>query len=219
VIGGRRPRIQNVTETEKRQLSRELHDRVGQSTTTLALDLTILESVLPAEAVEAREWLAHSLAEVKQMTSAIRGVMHELRPPELDDYGLTAALQWYGQQFEQRSGLPVIIEAVELTPRLPLDTETALFRITQEAMTNILKHARAKRVTIALEQLAGGIRLTIADDGIGFVFPAADVARPSVQEGGWGLLTMRERSVAIGGNLTIASAASQGTRIIVDIQR
>jgi len=137
-------------------------------------------------------------------------MMGELRPAVLDDYGLLAALHWYGQRFSQRTGLAVAVQGEELAPRLPSATETALFRIAQEALTNAAKHAQASQVTVTLEPVNGGARLTIADDGVGFD-PATR------RQAGWGLMTMRERAEAVGAHLRVESAPGKGTQVVVEV--
>ena len=147
---------------------------------------------------------------------SIRDLMANLRPPVLDDYGLLAALRWYGEQVTARTGLPVEVWGQEQMPRLSFVAETALFRIAQEALTNVGKHARATHVTVTLEEVPEGLRLTVADDGSGFD-PAALPQRR--ERSGWGLITMRERAEALGGRLRVDSRPGEGTRIVVEVQR
>lgn len=157
-----------------------------------------------------------SLKLLEEMTIRVRDLMGELRPPVLDDYGLFAALRWCGEQFSDRTGVTAVLTGEKLTPRLPLEVETGLFRITQEALNNVVKHAQAKRVTMTLESVPGRTRLTIADDGVGFD-PKAQLQ--SEMQMNWGLITMRERAHAIGGNLHIETAPGKGTEVIVEVPR
>ena len=146
----------------------------------------------------------------------IRDVMAELRPPVLDDYGLFAALRWYGERYSKQTQINIIIQGKELTPRLSLPVEIALFRIVQEALTNVVKHSGAKRVTLFLESIEGGARLTVSDDGKGF----DPLAQHMADAGGeWGLITMRERAEEIGGELRIESSPGKGTKIILEVPR
>ena len=127
-----------------------------------------------------------------ETTAHIRDVMSELRPHMLDDYGLIAALRWYGERQFKRSGIQIEVTGEELNSRPPQDVETALFRIAQEAITNVVKHARASRVSINLKEGNNLLRLTIKDDGVGF-----DLAMLPPENGSkWGLITMRERAQA-----------------------
>jgi signal transduction histidine kinase len=210
-------RLVEVQESERREIARELHDGVGQSLTALGINLNLLRGHLPAEAragAEAR--LADSLQLVEQTVGSIRALMAELRPPVLDDYGLLAALRWYGEQVTGRAGLPVEVRGQEKAPRLPSATETVLFRIAQEALTNVVKHAQATRATVTVEETADRVRLTIADDGVGFD-PAA--LPPLREPRGWGLLTMQERAEAVGGRFRVEAAPGQGTRVVVEVSR
>jgi PAS domain S-box-containing protein len=204
-------------ETERQALAHELHDQIGQNLTGLSLNLNILRSQLSAEAAAPlRRRLDDSLALVSETMQRVRNVMAELRPPALDDYGLLAALRWHGEQLTARTGLKVRVEGAELTPRLSPPEENALFRIAKEALTNAIKHAAATQAVITLEAEPGLIRLTVEDNGGGF--NPAGRRRPGSQ-GGWGLTFMRERAIAIGGQLHVESASGQGTRIVVEVRR
>jgi signal transduction histidine kinase len=210
-------RLVEVTESERQRLARELHDQVGQNLTALGINLNIIRTQMPERtAALVRSRLDDSLSLVEQLTERIRDVMADLRPPVLDDYGLVAALQWYGEQFTGRTGIPVDVEGAELAPRSAAHVENALFRIAQEALTNVAKHARATQVTLAVEVDDQTLRLVITDDGIGF-----DPARLGEPDGGrgWGLLTMAERAEAVGGSCSIESAPGQGTRVMVEVSR
>ena len=139
--------------------------------------------------------------------------MIDLRPPVLDDYGLLSALHWYGDQFSARTGIAVSARGKEeLVADLSLHVENALFRITQEALNNIAKHARAHRVTIGLSENETALRLTISDDGQGFDLEEAERDRDS-----WGLLTMRERAESVGAQCRFQSFPGEGTRVSVEV--
>jgi signal transduction histidine kinase len=221
-------RLANAEEGERRRLAQELHDRVGQNLTALSINLNIVRNLLPAEpAARIGPRLADSLALVSETVEHIRDVMAELRPPVLDDYGLLAALRWYGQRFAQRTGLAIATQGAEPTPRLPLATEITLFRIAQEALTNAARHAQARQVTITLagqtSEVRGdfgslgsvcGVRLIIADDGTGF---DPELHTQPNNRQAWGLLTMSERAESIGGRLVIDAAPGRGTRVIVEV--
>lgn len=210
-------RLAEVEESERRRLARELHDRVGQSLTALGINLNILRGQFsPGAAGKSTDRLEDSLRLVEDTMGSIRNVMTDLRPPVLDDYGLVATLRWYGTQFSTRAGVPALVEGEELTPRLPQDVETALFRIAQEALTNVSKHARATQVRITLETGADNVRLTIADDGVGFD-PA--LLREHGEGSKWGLINIRERAEAFGGTLQVDTAPGKGTRISVQVGR
>lgn len=210
-------RLAEVAEAERQRLARELHDQVGQNLTALGINLNIIRGQMSEGAMDlmgAR--LEDSLSLLEQTAERIRDVMAELRPPVLDDYGLVAALHWYGEQFAQRTGIAIAVEGGELLPRPVERVESALFRIAQEALTNVAKHAQATRVRVSVAADRQTLRLLVADDGIGF-----DPARlTETSEGrGWGLGTMTERAEAVGGRCRVESSPGQSTQVIVEVPR
>jgi len=210
-------RLAEVEEAERQHLARVLHDQVCQSLTALGLTLTLLQTQMPRKTAAAlRGRLADALTLVEQTGETIRDVMVELRPPMLDDYGLLSALHWYAAEFSGKTGIDVNIQGSEAAPRLGAPVELALFRIVQEAMANVAKHARATRVELAEEEDNGTVRLVIADNGVGF-----DQERLGQPEGRhrWGLMTMDERAAAAGGRCRIESQPGQGARVVVEVSR
>jgi signal transduction histidine kinase len=209
--------LAEIAEAERQRLARELHDQVGQRLTALGINLNIIRTQTPAETGDAiRSRIDDSLSLVEQMAERIRDVMTNLRPPVLDDYGLVAALHWYGEQFARRTGIVVAVEGEELASRLAARVESALFHIAQEALTNIAKHAQAKNVRVALQVQGDILRLIITDDGIGF--DSTHMIEPG-RGHGWGLLSMTERAEAVGGHCQIESVPSYGTHVIVEVAR
>lgn len=209
--------LADVQEAERRELARELHDRVGQNLTALGLNLNLIWSRLaetPVGVGPVQSYLDDAQALVEQMAESVRDVMADLRPPLLDEYGLVAALRWYGRRLAAQAGLALRVVGTEPSPRLAMPVESALFRIAQEALTNVAKHAQPTQVTVTVETSEGATRLTIADDGAGFD-PAA-VVRPA-NRSGVGLLSIRERAEAVGGHCRIESSPGQGTRVIVEV--
>jgi signal transduction histidine kinase len=209
--------LAEAEEAERRRLARELHDQVGQNLTALSINLNFVRAQAAeglADVVRSR--LDDSLALIEQTVECIRRVMADLRPPVLDNHGLVAALRWYGSQIATRTGIAIIVQGEEPVPRLPTSVETALFRIAQEALTNVVKHAQATQVTITLEVNAATACLVIADNGIGF-----EVTRLLSSDGhrGWGLLSMAERAEGVGGHCRIESRPGQGTRVVVEVPR
>jgi two-component system sensor histidine kinase UhpB len=148
------------------------------------------------------------------MVTNVRDVMVELRPPVLDDYGLLAALRQLVTEFAKRTGITAELSGVELQPRLPTIVETAMYRISQEALNNIAKHAQAKNVEISLHAASDRVVLDIADDGVGF---DANETLPHKQH--WGLITMRERAEAVEVVFRLESAPGAGTRIALEAVR
>jgi len=142
--------------------------------------------------------------------------MTDLRPAVLDDYGLVAAIRWCGEQAARRTGMKIVVEGEGFTPRLPVNTETILFWVVQEAVMNVTKHAQATQITITIEADNESVRLTVMDDGAGF--NPAHLPAPG-ESGGWGLPTMRERVETLGGSFRIESTPGEGTRIIAEVKR
>jgi PAS domain S-box-containing protein len=210
-------RLVEIQESERRELSRELHDRIGQNLTALKINLDIVSSEL-TEAIKTTlgPRMHDSLELIDATVRSVEEVMAELRPPMLDDHGLLAALRWIAGQFSRRTGIPAAVQGPTGLARLAPEIEIGLYRIVQEALTNVTKHARANHVTISLSVQEQQLELVVADDGTGFD-PSTVSSRGGA--GGWGLITMRERAEAIGGTLTIESAPTRGTRLIVIIVR
>lgn len=207
-------RLITVQEAERRILARELHDAVGQELTALSLNLTIIDAGLPDTTTpKVRERLEDSQELLEETTRHLRNIMVELRPPGLDELGLLAALKEHAMQVERRTEVAVKVSGVEPQPRLTPTGEIALFRIVQEALNNVVKHAQASEATISLQQNKHAIVLVISDNGIGF-----DTARKPIMGGyGMGTTTMRERADTIGAQLTLESAPGAGTRITVEL--
>ncbi len=202
-------RLVEAEEAERRRIAGELHDRVGQNLSALNINLDIILGALGEEApMDVRVRLRDSLALVDGTLQAIENVMADLRPPLLEEYGLGAALGWYAEEFFKRTGIEIdfIDEARERNRELRRDAAVALFRVAQEALNNVAKHANARRVTIGVRAEGEHMTLEIRDDGAGFD-PAGADARASR----WGMTTMRERAEAAGGRLEITSARGTGT--------
>lgn len=208
-------RLRSVEEAERRAIARELHDRIGQELSTLGLLLATLGARLPPGS---RDTVEKPLLDIqgllKSMVANVRDVMAELRPPVLDDYGLLAALRQLATEFAERTGIPAQLDGVDLQPRLPSVVETTMFRISQEALNNVAKHARAKQVTISLHAAADQIVLEIADDGIGF-----DAGQAPPDQRHWGLVTMRERAEEAGIAFVLQSTPGAGTRVVLEAER
>jgi PAS domain S-box-containing protein len=208
-------RLVELQESERRQLSRELHDRVGQNLTALKINLDILQTALASQGNdEVRARVDDSAALLESTMDAIENVMSELRPPMFDDHGLAAALDWHARNFSRRTGIAVAVRAHEPAVRPVLQVEIALFRIAQEALNNVAKHARAHRVEIALDHANGECVMSVQDDGIGFkgVEDASDRPKP-----GLGIVTMRERAQAVGGRFEVQALPGRGTQLTVRV--
>jgi signal transduction histidine kinase len=210
-------RLAEAEERERQRIARELHDGVGQNLIALGMNLHSLRNPLTDKRtgiVDPR--LNDSLGLVTDTNQTIANVIADLRPAVLDDYGLMAAIQSHSDRFSKRTGLHIAVEGDEDMPRLPEFEEITLYRIVQEALTNVAKHAQAQNVLILLKQSDTTVLLKIADDGTG-LDPA--FSRHTKETGRWGLLNMRERAEAIGGTLSIESEKGKGTSIVVEIRR
>jgi PAS domain S-box-containing protein len=206
-------RLVEVQEAERRQLSAELHDRTSPQLAAIQINLKMLGSLLrDRESEDVAALLDDTAHLIGETTIGIREISSNLRPAVLDDGGLLPALAGYTQQFTQRTGIQVAFDAeASGTAEVPAAVQSSLFRIVQEALTNCVKHAKARNVTIRLaNDGAGRLSLLIADDGIGF-----DTASQSTT--GLGLLTMRERAEFLGGRFVLESERARGTRILVTI--
>jgi len=205
-----------LAETEEHQLkmiSRELHDQIGQNLNAIGLNLTLLKS-LPGEPTPAAviSRLDESLAIIKDTSARIRNLMEEIRSPVLDDYGLLAALLHYSDQCSRRSGLKIVTQGKDIRHRPSVPVESACYRIAQEALTNITKHARATEVFITLKKSKKTLVMTIEDNGVGYDEDAISGTMKS-----WGLITMKERALAVGGRCRVKSRRGIGTSVIVEV--
>jgi len=197
-------------------ISKELHDRVGQNLTGLNISLNIIRSELDVETQQKlSDTFVYTQNLLDQVTDQIRELMAELHPPVLEDYGLAAALRWYAEQISRQSKLRIEVDGEIIEPRLELSVCMALFRISQEALNNVIKHAHANSVKIRLKEQDDFIVLSIVDDGSGFE-PNLPVP---ISHPHWGLSTMKERARTVDGNLEIHSKPGAGTEILVRIPR
>lgn len=200
-------RVVEAQERERRRLAIELHDETGQSLAAVLMGLRRLEestdpATVRATVDELRETVVNAVQE-------LRALAVELRPKALDDFGLSPALERLIDTYSRRTGLTVDSHLAGLEPRLPEPVESALYRIVQEALTNIAKHAGASTVSIVTRRDEGRIVLIVEDNGTGF-----DAAAPA---GGLGLVSMRERAELLGGSLRVESGTEQGTTLVIEV--
>jgi two-component system sensor histidine kinase UhpB len=201
-------RLLQTQERERRSIARELHDEIGQALTSVQLGLQAIEPSLPEPGT--RGLLQQSMTTIEQTLQQVRDLSLKLRPSVLDDFGLVAALQWLVDR-SPRAGLAIDFAADPFASRPPVEIETACFRVAQEALTNAIRHARARRVTIELRQADQELLLKVCDDGRGF--DAEDSLARATGGASLGLLGMQERASLAGGKLEIASTPGQGTII------
>jgi signal transduction histidine kinase len=181
----------------------------------LGVNLNILRSIIPqkgSDLIESR--ISDSLTLVKQTTQKVRNLMGMLRSPVLDDYGLVAALQFYSEQYSERTGIAVQVRGPDVRPMIRARCESALFRIVQESLTNVLKHAHATEVIITVDVNNGKLHLSIEDNGQGF---DQNQFRETGSQRGWGLATMSERALAVNGSFRVESSPGFGTQVIVEV--
>jgi len=201
-------RVVEAQELERRRLARELHDETGQALTSILLGLRGLEEAREGDRREAVAGLRELVVATLQ---DVRNLAVELRPKALDDFGLVAALDRLTTGFSEQTGIAVDLEARLGDERLPGEIETALYRIVQEALTNIVKHARAQRVSILVVRKPASVAVVIEDDGTGFSQPEA------TDRGGLGLVGMRERVRLLDGRFEIESSPGAGTAIVAEV--
>ena len=198
-------RVVEAQELERRRLARELHDETGQALTSILLGLKGIRGARTDEDAAQAEADLREL--VVQALQDVRGLAVELRPSALDDFGLLPALERLAETFEERSGIRTRIEARIADERLPPDVETVLYRLVQEALTNVVKHAGATSVSIVLTRRDGGVSAIVEDDGRGF-------APDKVRDDALGLVGMRERLALLDGTFVIESTPGSGTALV-----
>ena len=201
-------------EDERRRISRELHDQMGQHLTALTFGLKLLKT--SSQDRQSSDPLLPQLLELAdRLEREVHHLAWELRPPELDHLGLQAALSNYVEKWSEHCGIRVDLVSTGMGHRLPPEVETTIYRAVQEALTNVLKHARARGVSIILEQRSDHMLAVVEDNGRGF--DSAGPANASEGEGGLGLPGMKERVTLAGGTLEIESGAGAGTTLVMRI--
>ena len=208
-------RVVQAQEAERGHLAHELHDTVTQMLCAVLVRSHLLADKLPAHNRPARQEARELQEIIRRTVEEVERISRNLRPSVLDQLGLIAGLHDTSIEFANRTGVTVKLVCVQLAARLPADTELALYRILQETLHNVEKHARARHVTVHLTKPAEFVQLTIVDDGIGFN-PNHQPVRPK-GKGGFGLLGMRERAAYVGGVLKVKSTPRAGTEIEIRI--
>lgn len=202
-------RLVEAQETERRNIARELHDEIGQALTITQLNLQELLQTPGTAAWQPR--LSESLQAVERVLEQVQDISLNLRPSILDDLGLEAALVWLTQRQATAAGLKSEVRAAPLKRRLDMVIETECYRIAQEALTNVVRHARARTVRVELRTAEAQLHLRVSDDGVGFDVAAA--RENAVRGGSLGLLSMEERAVLGAGRLQLFSGHQQGTEV------
>lgn len=200
-------KLVSAQEEERRTIARELHDEIGQVLTVIKMELSHAQRQIVSGG-GSLNLLDDARSITDRALHAVRDISHFLHPPLLDDLGLSAAVDWYVQSINKRHELRVELNAENMAARLPAEIEVALYRIVQEGLTNVLRHAHARRCIVELVRSPSGVRVTIRDDGVGFN-PAAP--RDPEASPGLGLVGIRERVSQLGGDLHIDSTPGRGT--------
>jgi PAS domain S-box-containing protein len=205
-------RLQWVREDDRKQVARDLHDQIGQILTAIKMDMTWATRHLPESEGEVLARLKESIQSINDGVKAVRTICSGLRPGVLDDLGLAAAIEWQANEFATRNDIHCQVSVPPVDLHLDGDRATATFRIFQECLTNVIRHAQAKSVRIVLTQEDENIVLTVEDDGIGFCEPDL-----SNSLGSLGLLGMKERAQYCGGDVHISSSPGNGTKVTVRV--
>ncbi len=198
-------RLVDAQETERRNISRELHDEVGQTLGALLVDFGRLSAAAPPEL---RDQVEHMKAVAERSVKSVRNLALLLRPSMLDDLGLTAALEWQGREVSRTSEMEVDVQSGNVSDDLPDEYKVTVYRLVQEALNNAVRHSGARNARVRVDQSGPRIRVVVSDDGRGF---NPDRVR------GMGILGMEERVKRLGGNLTIESKPEQGTTLTAEL--
>jgi len=203
--------VQSVREEEWTRIAREIHDELGQSLTGLKMDLTWVANRLPEDRRELAERTKSMFGLIDDTIQSVRRIASRLRPEVLDNLGLIAAIEWHAGDFRKRTGIRCKISAPSETPALDRERSTAAFRIFQELLTNVARHANATRIDVTMRVDSGALVFTVEDNGKGIAESAINDSKSL------GLLGMRERVLPFGGTIEIAGFRDKGTQVKVSI--
>jgi signal transduction histidine kinase len=205
--------LRSAVEDERKSIAREIHDELGQELSLLQLELGLVESRLRADQKELRKRTKVMSKLIDSAIQTIQRISSDLRPTLLDNLGIGAAVEWQTKEFQRRTKIACEVSIIPPEIKLDQDRSTALFRILQEALTNIARHAHATSVTVVLAERNAGVELTVIDNGIGIVPERIADARS------FGLIGMRERVYQLDGTVTVTGTPREGTQVRVSIPR
>jgi len=208
--------IVNIQEEERRRIAQELHDEAGQALTGIKMNLEWVEKELPPSEEAIREKIEEVKTQVGKIMEELRRLSYDLRPAILDELGLVPTLRWYIEEYSKRTRTAVHLQTTGLQKRLSAKIEILLYRVIQEALTNVAKHAQAESVILSLEKKDVHVHLYITDDGKGFEVKRYFSSPPMIRRG-LGILGMKERVELAGGTFFIDSDLGQGTRISIKV--
>ncbi len=203
--------LKDVREHERKHISREIHDQLGQLASALKIEIDWLNMNLPDPGEKVQSRIDHALAIIKVIINTTRKIATALRPSIIDELGLSESLKWQCTEFKKLSGIDCEFICDYQDDAMPLEIRTELFRICQESLTNVIRHANAKKVKVSLRNLENGLEVSINDNGRGF--------DPNQKSTHIGLLGLRERALSIDGDLSIESEYGKGTTIRVFIPK
>jgi PAS domain S-box-containing protein len=203
--------LQNIREEERKRIGREIHDELGQQLTAIKMDVAWIEKKTPVESMVIKEKLKNIITLLDGSNQSIRRILSELRPNILDDYGLPEAMAWLGRQFTENTGIPVDFISTESELKLPEPVATCIFRLYQEALTNITRYAGATKVSVSLGIINAHLNFTVEDNGQGFDTSLLQSTKS------FGILGMKERVISVKGDFRLISVPGKGTKIAVDI--
>jgi signal transduction histidine kinase len=198
-------------ENERRRLALELHDDLGQSLMVLKLQLRAIEKTVPPEQWRTREESAHCLAYLNAVVENVRRLARNLRPSVLEDLGLSAGLRVLAEEFRKYHEVELSLEMDDIEGLFSRDEEINLYRIFQETLTNIAKHAQANQVRLVINRRDNGVSFKVTDDGVGFDLEQISVRDPATK--GLGLAALEERVRILGGSLIIKAQENLGTEV------
>jgi two-component system sensor histidine kinase UhpB len=207
--------VLSAQEDERKRLARELHDDTSGSLARMLLNIEMCEELVPEDGQELREKIRSTRALCEQTLDNVHKMIFDLRPTLLDDLGLASAVRWYAKHNLEVAGIQVQLEINDKFGRLPAAVENALFRIAQEAITNIIRHSNARCARVQLTRENSNVKLTVQDDGRGF--DPSSIERASGASPRWGLFGIQERVAVLGGKFTVESHVGQGTMLRVEI--
>lgn len=205
-------RLQWIREEDRKMVARDLHDQIGQILTAIKMDLSWMSRRLPKSESEVLARLKESTESIDNGVTAVRSICSGLRPGVLDDLGLAAAIEWQANEFTARNNVLCLVSVPPVDLHLDGARATAAFRIFQECLTNVVRHAQAKQVRVALSQEDENIVLVVQDDGVGFLESGL-----SNTLGSLGILGMKERAQSCGGQVQISSSPGTGTTVTVRV--
>ncbi|HOE15894.1 MAG TPA: PAS domain S-box protein [Syntrophorhabdaceae bacterium] len=213
-------KVTESEETERKRITRELHDTLGQSLTAIGINLNIIQSKLPEELHSAvMPHLNDALTLIDESAEHVRRLVFDLRVPVLDDYGLLAAVEWFAKRCSGKTGIIFLLKGGGSYRRLSANIELEVFRIVQETFNNIIRHSNATQVIITFEESEKGTLISVEDNGIGFDYKKVIRYNKQKDFRSWGLLNMIERTKMFGGRLYIESQPGSGTKVMIKVSK